>query len=209
MSETYVAPPNWTPPPVRPPLSARQKSGSRLAGILGFLLLSLGFGLFAVPLAILAFGAFFSLLVGFVRRASHSDARFEQFVDGMQALNPSAWILPLIIVSVLGLAVMAGALLLSARILRSHDVERPWAVTWAGAGIAIVASWILSGFSAIPLGMTSGMRGDDNLGAIGLGIAVGVVSFLIGVVFAAVVGWLSWWWMAHALRRSPAAITPA
>lgn len=200
MSETFVAPPNWTPPAVRPPLTARQKSGSRLAGIFGFLLLSIGFGLFAFPLVVLAFSALFSFVVQFVRRVSHNDARFEQFVNGMQALNPSAWVLPLVIASVVGLALMAGALLLSARILRSHDVARPWAVTWAGAGVAIVGSWVVSGIVSFPLGLTGGMRGDDNAGAIGLGIGVGIVSALVGLATTVVVGWLSWWWMAHALR---------
>lgn len=209
MSGTYVAPPNWQPPPPRPPLTPREKSGARLAGILGFLLLSVGFGLFSIPIVVIALGAFFALVVEFFRRISRNDQGFEQFLSAFESLNPTAWILPLILAAVVGLALMAGALLLSARILRSHDVERPWAVTWAGTGVAIIASWFLSGLSAIPFSFTGAFRGDDVEGSIGIGIALAVLSFLIGLAASAVVGWLSWWWMAHAFRRSPTAITAA
>lgn len=208
VSETYVAPQNWQPPAPRPPLTPRQKSGARLAGILGYILLSIGFGLFALPVVLLAFGAFFTLLIGFIRRVSGNDADFERFLNGFESLNPTAWILPLIIVAFVGLVIMAVALFVSARILRNHDVARPWAVTWAGAGIAIVASWFVSGLTAIPFSLSSGIDGGDSGGAVVLGVAVGILSGLVGIAVTAVTGWLAWWWMAHAFRSSPTAITP-
>ena len=187
--------------PVRPPLTPREKSGARLAGILGFVLLSLGFGLVVIPVGILLFGAFFALVAEFVRRVSQNDTGFEQFMGGIESLNLTAWILPLVIVALVGLGVMTAALFVSARILRRHDVNRPWAVTWAGAGIAIVGSWFVSSLSAVPYGIISGMSDNDGAG-IGLGIAVGVLSGLVGLATTAVIGWMSWWWMAHAFRRS-------
>jgi hypothetical protein len=200
MSQPYVAPPGWQPPPPRPPLTPRQKSGARLAGIIGFLLLSVGFGLFSLPLAVLAFGAFFAIVLGFIRTASQNEAGFDQFMSAFAAFDPTAWILPLVIAAVVGLVLMVLALVASARILRAHDVARPWPVTWAGAGIAIVGSWLLSGLSAVPFAILNVFRGDDPTTSVGAGIAVGVVSLVLGLVLTGVIGWLSWWWMAHALR---------
>jgi len=191
----------YQPPPVRPPLSPREKSGARLAGIVGFLLLSLGFGLLAIPLSLLALGALFATVLGFIGRVSRDDRGIDQFIRGFEQFNPSAWILPLVIAAIVGLVIMAVALFVSAGILRSHDIARPWAVTWAGAGIAIVGSWLLSGLTAVPAGLFGSFRGDDSAATVGIGVAVAVVSFLVGLFATAVIGWLSWWWMAHALRR--------
>jgi hypothetical protein len=200
MSQSYIAPPGWQPPPPRPPLTPRQKSGARLAGIVGFVLLSVGLSLFGFPIAVLAFGAFFAVVVGFIRRVSQNDAGFDQFMTGFEQFHPEAWILPLIIIGIVGAALMIVALFVSARILRSHGIERAWPVTWAGAGIAIVASWFLSGLSTVPFSIAGGFIGDGD-GAVGASIAIGVVSLLFGLAFTAIIGWLSWWWMAHVMRR--------
>ena len=207
MSQPYAPPPGWQPPPVRPPLTPRQKSGARIAGIVGFLLLSLGFGLVSLPVAALAFGALFALIIGFIRGVSQNEAGIDQFLNGFAQFDPTAWILPLVIAAIVGLAVMALALIVSARILRTHDTARPWPVTWAGAGIAIVGSWLFSGLSAVPFGVLNAFRGDDPTASVGAGIAVGVFSLLLGIAITAVIGWLSWWWMAHALR-GPSAPAP-
>ena len=203
MTQPYVAPEGWTPPPAKPPLAPRQKNGARIAGAVGFLLLSLGFGLFAIPLALLAFGAFFAIIFGAIQRGSR-DADLNGFTEFIENLNVGAWILPLALAAVLGLAIMAVALFVSARILRSHDVYRPWPVTWAGAGIAIVANWFVAGLVSVPLQFVGAFRGDSGE-SWPVGLIVGVVSFLVSIAATAVVGALSWWWMAHAMR-SPTAI---
>lgn len=206
VSQPYAAPPAWQPPPVKPPLTPRQKSGARLAGIFGFLLLTLGFTVFGLPLVLLAIGAFFALIVGVIGGASGNDEGFRQFMDGIGQFHPEAFILPLILVSLVGLAIMVGALFLSRGILRSHDIARPWAVTWAGAGIAIVASWILSGVSSFSFSLT-GVFGDRDEFAV-VGIIVAIIGFIAGVAATAVIGWLSWWWMAHVMRSPALSVIP-
>jgi len=193
-----AAPPEaWQRPPARPPLGAREKSGARLAGIIGFLLLSVGIALFGLPLAVLALGALVAVVVGFLQSAT-GDPQLGGFARFIEQLDLSAWIIPLIVASIVGLALIAVALVVSARILRAHGVTRPWAVTWAGAGIAVVANWIVSGVLSVPL-QFSGVFGDDSGG---VAIAIAVLSGLVSLAATAAVGWLSWWWMAHAMRPS-------
>ena len=55
---------SWQPAAGRPPLTPRAKSGARWAGILGFNLLSLGWGMFVVPVLLSLFAAFFVFLIG-------------------------------------------------------------------------------------------------------------------------------------------------
>lgn len=204
VSQPPASPPAWQPPPPappRPPLTPREKSGARLAGIVGFLLLTIGYGLLSFPVAVLAFGAFFVFVAEFIRRVSQNDAAFDQFMSGLSWFDPAAWILPLVVIAIVGAALMAGALFASARILRTHDIARPWAVTWSGAGIAIVGSWFLSGLSALPFGLAGGLSSGDTDSTFVISILIGVLSLLIGLATTAVIGWLSWWWMAHAFRR--------
>ena len=198
MAEPFVAPAGWQPPPARPPLTPRAKRGASLAGIIGFLLLSLGFAVFGIPLALLAFGAFFALIVGLIRRSTR-DPDLGGFMDFVDRLDPGAWILPLVAIAVLGLAIIVAALFVSAGILRSHGISRPWGVTWAGAGIAIVASWLVSSVLSIPL-QFGRFFGDGDSSAFPGVVVLWVLSGLAGVVVTAAVGWLSWWWMAHVMR---------
>ena len=201
MSEHYVAAPGWQPQPPAPrqPLTPRQKSGARLAGMLGFVLLSVGWTLVSVPLAMLVFGAFFAFIVAIFLGTSDVSG-IDQFLVGLDTLDFTPWILPIVIAVLVGVAIMALSLALSARILRAHEVTRPWPVTWAGAGIAIVASWLFSWLSFIPLVFVGGVTTEDP-DMVGTGIVVGVVSVLLGLAITAFIGWLSWWWMAHAMRR--------
>ena len=188
--------------PGRPPLTARAKRGAAIAGAVGFLLLSLGFAMasFAIGLALIV--AFFALIV---RAASGSGTRmgagFEQLLS---ELDIAPWIAPLVVIVIAGLVLMVAAIVVSGRVLVAHRVRRPWAVTWAGAGIAIVASWILSGILATFFNLAmGGFRWDSPSWGAGF-FGVLIVSAVIGLASNAVLGWLSWWWMAHAMR--PAAV---
>jgi hypothetical protein len=208
MTYPQVQQPAWQPPPVRPPLGERQRKGAALAGAVGFVLLSLGFAMVGIPLAVLAFGAFFSIILRFIGRVDDGrDADLQRFENFFEQLNPGAWVIPLVIVAVVGLAIMTAALFISARILRSHGVNKPWPVTWAGAGVAIVGSWLVSGVISLltqllSFGVGFG-RDSDWAGA----VIIGVVSFVVNLAASAVIGWLAWWWMAHLMR--PATPTDA
>jgi hypothetical protein len=207
MTYPSIQQPAWQPPVVRPPLEPRQKKGAAIAGAVGFVLLSLGFALFALPLVLFAFAAFFTAIFGFIARVGGGgDRGVEQFMEGIQELHPEAWVVPLIIVAVVGLAIMAGALFLSAGILKSHSVNRAWPVTWAGAGVAIVGSWVVSGVLSVIVQLFSvgfgGLGQNENWAG---AIAIGVISFVINLAASAVIGWLAWWWMAHLMRPAAAA----
>ena len=206
---------NYLPPsvptrPVRPPLGPREKSGARTAGIAGFLLLNLGFGLLWIPLALLVVVGIVTVILTSIDRAWTGDGRFYEGIRGLvESFNPGALVVPLLLVALLGAGVIVAALFVSARILRSHSVAKPWPVTWAGAGVAVVSYWLISSLLIIPFqliasGVDNGDMRDDGMQGLPIAVAVGVISFLVSIAIAAVVGWLSWWWMAHVMRPGTA-----
>ncbi|CAN5406467.1 hypothetical protein BH10ACT4_BH10ACT4_10360 [soil metagenome] len=200
----YIAQP-YVPRPVRPPLTARAKRGAALGGAFGFTLLTIGYGLVAIPVAIGLVLAFFAAIVGLAR------GRNGQFADGsfggfdVSRIDLSPWIALLVASAVVGIVLMIAAVLLSSLVLRRHGVRRPWGVTFAGAGIAIVGAWIVEGFlGAIASGVGSASFDGRSFGP---GIIAGIiVSAVVALAVNAVIGWLCWWWMAHAMR--PAATAP-
>lgn len=212
--QPYPGQPYAAQPPMyraaRPPLSARERRGAFWAGAVGFNVLTLGFLLVAVPLVVGAFGAFFAFLFEQIARSGDELSTgflavrgfFASFDFGIVA------IIGLVIV-VVGLAIMAAALLVSRSILRSHGTARPGAVTWAGAGIAIVAYWVVGWIPTLVIQLLSsaltaaGLDGWTNLGATGL------LGFLLAIAVNAVIGWLAWWWMAHAFRSTPTGVETA
>lgn len=195
----YRAP--FAPAAPRAPLTSRQKSGARLAGMLGFLLLSLGGTMIIVPIIALVFGAIFAFVVNALRSSGASgDPDLTALLGFLDGLHFQGLIPVLVIVAVLGVVLVVAAMFLSARILRSHGVAKAWGVTWAGAAIATVANWTVTSmvsvpFSLVPIDLDGGLDGVVS-------IAIAIFGFLVGVVATAVVGWLSWWWMAHVMREA-------
>jgi hypothetical protein len=202
-------PPTWQPPVPRPPLTPELKRAATRAGVLGFIILGIGWSLVAVAL----FAAFFASLVSFImgimaRVPGEGDQELEQFTSFIETLNPSAWVIPLVIAGIVGVILMVLALYLSAGILKRAGHPSPWAVTWAGAGVGIAASSIVGWVAAIP-GQVAGIfsPGGGSIDAAIPGLVIGVALWAIFTIgLNGVIGWLSWWWMAHALR--PAASAP-
>lgn len=187
--------------PKRPPLAARQKRGAAWAGIVGFNLLSFGYTMVVIPIVVGLFGAFLGFILHqMARSSSGSDPGFREFQNFFTALDLGVWLIPGIIVSVVGIIVMVVALLLSSVILKGHAVNRVWAVTWAGAGVAIVAFWFVNWFPGLLAQVAFGALGVGDFGIWArVGIAASIYA-LLGIIVNAVVGWLAWWWMAYAFR---------
>jgi len=202
VTQPIAAQPAWQPPAPKPPLTAREKTGALVAGGVGYLLLSLGWVLFGIPLAVLAFGAFFALIFGAIQRAAGDQGP----LGFLEALDLNAWIVPLLLSSLVGLVIMAVSLIASRGILRSYGVTKPWAVTFAGAGIAIVGSWIVSAVLTIPLQFSGVLSDGDNTGPVAL--VVGGLSLLVSVVATAAIGAFAWWWMAHLMRPAARTLQP-
>ena len=184
----------------KPPLTQRQKSGARLAGIIGFLMLSLGYGMLAILIVILIIVATITLIFQIVGRTSGDADWFRQLVVYAGGLQPEQWIIPLIVLVAVGALILVASLIVSARILRAHDVHRPWPVTWAGAGVAIVGSWVGWGVMSVPLQLVGAGGNLDSMGGLPIRVIVSIISFVVGIAATAVIGWLSWWWMAHVMR---------
>ncbi|CAN5126857.1 hypothetical protein BH11ACT5_BH11ACT5_02910 [soil metagenome] len=177
----------------RPPLTSREKFGARLAGAVSFLLLTLGWALFSLPIALVVFGAFFALLFAGIQRAAGDDGP----LGVLQGFDASVWILPLLLSVLVGAVLVVASLFVSRGILRANGITKPWVVTFAGAGISVVASWIVSAILAIPLQLIGAFSAGDSSTPT---IIAGIIALVLGVVITAAIGWLSWWWMAHVTR---------
>ncbi len=192
--------------PARPPLTKRAKKGAFWGGAVGFNVLTIGFGLVVLPILAAIVGAFFSFLFTQVERNSDYLGTGYLAVRGLFASIDFGIVVVIgVVVFLAGLAIMTGALFASKAILRSHGVHRAWAVTWAGAGIAIVASWVVGWIPGVVVQFASGLfpqGGSDGFAALA---ALGGFGMILGIATTAVIGWLAWWWMAHAFRPSFAA----
>lgn len=192
----------YAPQQVRPPLTRRAKTGAAWAGIVGFNLLTVGFFVFLVPLALLALGGFVQWLVATAIQQGTADVS-PDMLRTLENFDPGVWVLPLLIVSAVGLIIWIVALIISRSILRSSGAVKPWAITWAATGISIVVYWIvwtiigfISGIVTSFIGMATQSLGDAAM----VSFIGGVVSLLLTVIINSVIGWLIWLWMAHAMR---------
>lgn len=188
---------------VRPSLPAREKRGAFWAGAVGFNLLTLGFLLVVVPLVIGAFGAFFALLFRQISNSGDELSTGFLAVRGFFASFDFGIIAILgLVVVVIGLAIMTAALFASRAILHANGVVRAWAVTWAGAGIAIVAYWVLGWIPTLLIQFLSGALANAGLEGWANFGTTGLIGFVLAIAVNAVIGWLAWWWMAHAFRAA-------
>lgn len=184
--------PVWSPPPVRAPLLPRARRGAALAGVIGFLMFSIGWAVIAGVSVIL----FIFTILSFVSDASDDSSMrsLGRFLDEAQLSN---WVWVVVVVGVVGLILVVFSILTSGWILKAHQVNNPWGVTWAGLGIAIVANWILGGIVSV-ISQVAGMWSNNSFGSAAF-VGYGIFG-LVSLVIVGVIGWLAWWWMAHALR---------
>lgn len=192
----------YAPTAGRPPLTKRAKTGAAWAGIIGFNLLTLGFFVFIAPLALLAMGSVVQWLVATAVQQGTADIT-PGMLDVLDRFDPGAWVLPLLVVSAVGLVIWFVGLIISKAILRSSGAVKPWGITWAATGIAIIVYWIvwiiigfISSIVSSFIGMVTQSLGDQVTAA----LIGGVISVLLAVIVNSVIGWLIWLWMAHAMR---------
>lgn len=180
--------------PLRPSLTQRQRRGTLLAG-------GIGFGLIALGLDIL--GPTFTTAVSFVAFLTFAggigNSNHEIYSGGLTKLVSDFSVPATIILTIVAAALILG-FLLSRRILRSYGISRPSAVTWSGAGISTVLSGIGSNvvylvWSGILNIFPPTIQTNQDIQLISL--ASIIVSH---VLLAAVIGALSWRWMAHTFR---------
>ena len=186
--------------PKRNSLTQQQKRGAAWAGVVGFNVLSLGWTLFVIPLAFALFGALVAVVLGEVRRSASFPQEGQKFLDFLDSMNFGLLVIPGVIMVVVGLILMALAILCSRIILKAHAVHRPTAVSWAGAGVAVVGSWFVLWLPGLVAEVVGGLMMSADGGSVGTAVATGGLYLLLSIAATSVVGWLAWWWMAHALR---------
>ena len=194
--------PQYAPREVRPPLTKRAKTGATWAGIIGFNLLTVGFFVFLAPLALLAMGSLVQWAVSMAIQQGTADLT-PDMLRTLESFDPGMWILPLLIVSAVGLIIWIVALIISRAILRSSGAVKPWGITWAATGISIVVYWIvwtIIGFISSIVSSFVGMLTQSIENQATAAIIGGVVSILLAIIVNSIIGWLIWLWMASAMR---------
>ena len=194
----------------KPPLTPRQRRGAAIAGIVGFLLATLGW----LPFVVVAIGYVFSFGVYFLGAAlGGDDTRFDAesetgtLAATLFGIPATSLGIVVIVALVVGVVLIALGVFLSTVILRVHGVARGAGVTWLGLLLAIVGSWILDGILGFIVYLVAA-AGDVGKGPVVPDGAVTALYFVIAVVIQIALGWLCWWWMAHALRRPLASNDP-
>jgi hypothetical protein len=199
-----TAPQAYQPSPNKPPLTPELKRAASVAGAVSFTVMSIGWGLLSIAVGIGLFSALFAWVLGVVSASGgQRDADYSRLMDFIETINPAAWVIPLVIAAIVGAGLWVLSLFISHRMLARAKHPSPWGVTWAGAGIAIAASWFVSWIAWLPLQIAGAVTPDayDSFeSGLGITVALGIVALLINLVVDAVLGWLAWWWMAHAMR---------
>jgi hypothetical protein len=207
-SNPYAPPPlpqqPYQPVAKKPPLSPELKKTASVAGAVSFTVMSAGWGLFSTAAGIGLFAGFFAWILGVVTASGNgADADYFRLMDIIDAINPEAWVIPLVIAGLVGIGLWVLSLFISRGMLAKAGHPSPWGVTWAGAGVAIAASWFVSWIAWLPLQFVSLIAPDAYNSwesGVTITIVLAIVSFVLNLVISAIIGWLSWWWMAHALR---------
>lgn len=199
--------PPYPPAPVlppRPPLRPEHGRAALLAGGWGFGLSTLGGGVIGLAFAALLVGLVLTWIVGLAAVSeAGASAELTDALGGFEVLASPPVVALFVATLFLGAALVALGIVLSARILRRRGVDRPWAITWAGWGVAVAASGVLGSIASLagnvaslPLGV---FRGQLDV-PVELMIAAGVVAALVALAVNVVIGALAWWWMAYVLR---------
>jgi hypothetical protein len=149
----------------RPSLSKRERTGASIAGIVGFVLVTLGLA----PSVIL----------------------YAEAVEG----SPLAVIE---VLSVVGLIVAAGSVMFSLRVLKRYGVNHRAGVTWSSIALAGLVHVVIA---YTVLGLALMASASEQFPPFYSGPAFGFVYFGALAVLDALLGWLAWWWMAHAMRH--------
>lgn len=187
----------------RPPLSRRQRIAAWVAGILGLLLIELGFlamisvvvvaWVLVVVAGVQGYGAVsYDPQLGV---ATALEVGWQAIVAAPTELGVWFWVFGAGGLLVVGLGILASAL-----ILRMARVNRPWRTTWGASGVAaFTVGLIYVGLSL--LGNTGGkLLPGGNWPAFRVYLTL---TLAIVAVTTVVVGAASWWWMAHLNRAAP------
>lgn len=200
----YPAPQVYAAAPKKPPLEPKLKRAASVAGAVSFTVMSIGWGLLSTAAGIGLFAGFFAWVLSIVTASGQGrDADYFRMMDIIESINPAAWVIPLVIAAIVGIALWVASLFISRGMLARSGHPSPWGVTWAGAGIAIAASWFVSWIAWLPM-QFFGFIAPDAFTSFESGLTVTIVlvavSLLLNVIMTVTLGWLAWWWMAHAMR---------
>lgn len=204
------APPGVPPVPRKPPLSRGLKRAASVAGAVSFTVMSIGWGLIAIALGIGLVAGIVTALMGAADVSRDGrDLDYRRLAEFLESINPAAWVIPLVFAGLVGIALWVGSLFISRGMLARAGHPSPWGVTWAGVGIAIAASWVLSWVAWLPLQFAGLITPDafpSSEGGLAITIAMAILFAVLNLALTAAIGWFAWWWMAHVMRPAvPAA----
>jgi quinol-cytochrome oxidoreductase complex cytochrome b subunit len=192
----------------RPPLTRRQKNGAAIAGAVGFAVLNIGLFPAGVLLVLgvfssgaILFESFFSDTV----KPGDVGGLITQVIAGEFHVSDASVPSIIVISCIVGAILVIGSIVVSIQVLRRHGVAHPAGVTWAGIAIAGVVHQEIVDIALFIGAASSTAVGGPEFSSLGFA----VVSFAAVVILDALLGWLAWWWMAHAMRSRAVPVVAA
>ena len=195
---------------VRPPLPKATRNRAFLAGAVSNTLLTAGLTIVLLSCLFAVYAAMFAFVAEVSESSSAPTPLFDSVIRSLGLSPDQAWAVwvSFLVAALLGAALAAAGIWIGRVILRTTDIDRPWAVTWSASGILVgtglLASTVVSP-AAVPFAtIVVAAFAANGIGGWGTGLvlALFIATWIASVVVYAVAGSLVWWWMAHALRRS-------
>lgn len=179
-------------PRPRAPLTRAQRHAARLAGGFGVPVLMIGLSL----LAAVVWAAVFLVVVVVVASA---DA-FAGVVDLQSVRGAAPWLVVGLIGGIaVGVAAVVGGIMVSRRILRRAGHARPWGITFATSGIAVVAVLLVAWMAGTVLQVIADAVTPDDR-SVAIAVVLAVVATVGGLALSATAGALTSWWMSDLMR---------
>src|SRR5690606_15797766 len=100
--------------PKKPPLEPKLKRTASVAGAVSFTVMSLGWGLLSTAAGIGLFAGFFAWVVSIITASGEGrDADYFRLMDFIETINPTAWILPLVLAALVGIGLWVWSVFIS------------------------------------------------------------------------------------------------
>ncbi|SDH65416.1 hypothetical protein SAMN04489720_1904 [Agrococcus jejuensis] len=179
--------------PLTPERKARR--GAIIAGAIALPLVTAGFTLLAVPLAIWQLATIVKTVVVVIANAVAGTGAAADANSTLASIDPNAMSGITIAFAIVGAVLLVGGAVVSVLVLRAHGVRRPGMVTTVAVPMGTVVATIVTGTVGALGGLLFGT--SDSVSQVLGNAAIGIALTAIGSGIATIVaGALVWLWMA-------------
>ena len=190
-----VAKPATAPKPAKPLTPERKaRRGATIAGAIALPLVTAGFTLLAVPLAIWQLATMVKTVVVVIANAVAGSGAASDANATLASIDPNAMSGITIAFAIVGVVLLVGGAVVSVLVLRAHGVARPGMVTVVAVPMGTLVAAIVTGTVGALGGLLFGT--SDSVSQVLGNAAIAIALTAIGSGIATIVtGALVWLWM--------------